>query len=508
MTLGERLYDILRNNGLRGLNSAPWSALAPSTRTLYEIAAGKWSEVPEGWPPGDWSDKRNPVGVSYVDVAIEEEAGWRAIAQTTGGLTRAAAERWAARFAWVFAGHPVQRPTIDREALAKVLRDTRHDGQEIAPWEEATEHQRERWFTVADEAIRLLTSDTPTEIEKLTRERDGARADLKRWQDKVERLEVLMDEHDAPPREGWSTYERVRWFIEKADFGSSIDVPSDDPRDHTLDRLDRISDEVIGWACNWPEGNQHHDRNAAAAKKVADSMSSRIEPGEGLTVELCIYAMLHHLRVSRDAAGHWQVIADVARQIDREYRGTGGPGMHDSDLVDVIAKMLRDFPKVARERNDFKRALDVALDDMKRAADELLIPIPEPGTDLARVLAANSILRRERDRAARERDEALRLQHQVDAANQELPKLDRRIKALEFSLKDTRLDRDAANLEARCRAAEVEILKGQLKVVEASNRAHVSTISCLEAERDRLEEKLDTTTLARIKARVKRVLHG
>ena len=42
---------------------------------------------------------------------------------------------------------------------------------------------------------------------------------------------------------------------------------------------------------------------------------------------------------------------------------------------------------------------DLLLSDIEEAAGELMIPIPEPGSDASKLMAANAIMRRQRDRA-------------------------------------------------------------------------------------------------------------
>lgn len=59
---------------------------------------------------------------------------------------------------------------------------------------------------------------------------------------------------------------------------------------------------------------------------------------------------------------------------------------------DYPGQLVRDVERLARER-------DAARADVIAAAGELLVPIPEPGSVLARLLSANAIMRRERDEA-------------------------------------------------------------------------------------------------------------
>ncbi len=64
-------------------------------------------------------------------------------------------------------------------------------------------------------------------------------------------------------------------------------------------------------------------------------------------------------------------------------------------VVDAVAGLIQAL-SAAREEASARRA------DLAAAAGELLVPIPPPGTDAARLLTANVLMRRERD-AAREK---------------------------------------------------------------------------------------------------------
>jgi hypothetical protein len=102
MTPGERLWNILNAECVR--LCAPWKAFAwaesPDLHRAYEAAAAKLSEVPE-------------------------------------------------------------HPAIDREALAKALRAARWIDSPPDPWDTTPDDVRAAWLAVADEAIRLLSANTP-----------------------------------------------------------------------------------------------------------------------------------------------------------------------------------------------------------------------------------------------------------------------------------------------------------------------------------------------------------
>lgn len=68
-------------------------------------------------------------------------------------------------------------------------------------------------------------------------------------------------------------------------------------------------------------------------------------------------------------------------------------------------KLARDASTAEHEAHEKTRAeRDRLLADLKAGAGELLVPCPEPGTDMARLVGANRLLRRERDAAREERD--------------------------------------------------------------------------------------------------------
>lgn len=56
-------------------------------------------------------------------------------------------------------------------------------------------------------------------------------------------------------------------------------------------------------------------------------------------------------------AQHWQDVSGVAREVIAQHRG--GPNlMADDDLVDVIARALKDFPGLVRERDRLQAVID------------------------------------------------------------------------------------------------------------------------------------------------------
>jgi hypothetical protein len=60
-----------------------------------------------------------------------------------------------------------------------------------------------------------------------------------------------------------------------------------------------------------------------------------------------------------------------------------------------------------KERDGLRAEVEQAREDMRIGAGECRVPLPEPGTDMARLLSANVLLRAERDALRAARDRAL-----------------------------------------------------------------------------------------------------
>jgi hypothetical protein len=89
-------------------------------------------------------------------------------------------------------------------------------------------------------------------------------------------------------------------------------------------------------------------------------------------------------------------ISDIRRLCDAvEYGEATAP----PDCDAMLARERQRYETIIRQLKSQVARYDA---DMKEAAGELLIPIPEPGTDAAKLLAANRLLRGERDRARAE----------------------------------------------------------------------------------------------------------
>lgn len=79
---------------------------------------------------------------------------------------------------------------------------------------------------------------------------------------------------------------------------------------------------------------------------------------------------------------------------------------HYECAVEHIRALEAELAEARRGLGDLREAsalqkaeLDEAQRDVAKAAGELLVEMPEPGTDMARVMIANSMMRRERDEA-------------------------------------------------------------------------------------------------------------
>lgn len=66
------------------------------------------------------------------------------------------------------------------------------------------------------------------------------------------------------------------------------------------------------------------------------------------------------------------------------------------------------------EIDRLERELSEAREDVVMASGELMIPMPKSGSDIARLLAANSIMRRQRDEAREQRDRLAELLLEAD----------------------------------------------------------------------------------------------
>jgi len=93
--------------------------------------------------------------------------------------------------------------------------------------------------------------------------------------------------------------------------------------------------------------------------------------------------------------------------LDSATGGTWFERVGSTDVVDVHGydfvrcDVAEDAAAIVALRNaapDLFAELRAAREDMKAAAGELLVRMPEPGTDMARLLLANRMLMRERDR--------------------------------------------------------------------------------------------------------------
>jgi hypothetical protein len=72
--------------------------------------------------------------------------------------------------------------------------------------------------------------------------------------------------------------------------------------------------------------------------------------------ELILRSGHHSIERIQASAQNWQAVATVAREVDAQHRP--GANMADDDLVDVIARALKDYPGLVQERDRLRAVLD------------------------------------------------------------------------------------------------------------------------------------------------------
>ncbi len=70
--------------------------------------------------------------------------------------------------------------------------------------------------------------------------------------------------------------------------------------------------------------------------------------------------------------------------------------------ADLNVSKINELQETVRQLRNDLFSLHEVTEDIALAAGELLIPVPVPGTDMSRVLIANVLMRRERDKAREE----------------------------------------------------------------------------------------------------------
>lgn len=85
--------------------------------------------------------------------------------------------------------------------------------------------------------------------------------------------------------------------------------------------------------------------------------------------------------------------------IEDEHEQEVGGETFSLEEAQFIVAMRNALPRLLAEHERLTR-------DVVEASGMLMVEIPEPGTDMAKVMRANAQMRRERDDARRERDEA------------------------------------------------------------------------------------------------------
>jgi HAMP domain-containing protein len=82
--------------------------------------------------------------------------------------------------------------------------------------------------------------------------------------------------------------------------------------------------------------------------------------------------------------------------------------------------LRKEVEELKKERDGMGEDLKIHTQDLQDAAGELMVSLPKPGTEAAKMLRANRLIRKERDEALREVGE---LQSQLNAAREENERL-------------------------------------------------------------------------------------
>ncbi len=118
-------------------------------------------------------------------------------------------------------------------------------------------------------------------------------------------------------------------------------------------------------------------------------------------------------------------------------------GMAPSGAVAALGICLDELAEMHAELAEARR-------DIEMAAGELMVAMPQPGTDMARVMLANAMMRRERDEARRERD---RLREAVEVLQTDVYNLTQKV------IPNIRKERDDAEAELAEVRREAERLR-------------------------------------------------
>ncbi len=236
-------------------------------------------------------------------------------------------------------------------------------------------------------------------------------------------------------REAWAEQEHLRELVERASAQVHAVAAERDAAEQRANRLaldinvrDAILDRAgakLGWPSGLSVASYWRDRMEAAV----DETAGRISKLENLVAQAReSYPRAEVLRML-DAAGVEGVgIVDRVRELvserdewkrAAEKREVDGAALSSRLRADKATERQR-AERAEQERDAALATVRTLNADIAAAAGELRVPIPTPGSDAARLLRANIILRQERDEARAER-RAARLDR--DAAEEKLAAL-------------------------------------------------------------------------------------
>lgn len=90
----------------------------------------------------------------------------------------------------------------------------------------------------------------------------------------------------------------------------------------------------------------------------------------------------------------WHLFDDKVYKVNPDRITEWGEPIDGADVV----KNGHTFADLQRMWEEAHRELAAARNDLVMAAGELMVPVPEPGSDMARSMAANVLMRAERDK--------------------------------------------------------------------------------------------------------------
>jgi len=96
-----------------------------------------------------------------------------------------------------------------------------------------------------------------------------------------------------------------------------------------------------------------------------------------------------------------EIEAAIAESRRRVAALCGKSGPLDRVVLEQIDRLLVAYGEVVDKNEELRARVEVLEGDVVAAAGELLVPMPSPGTEMARVLRANVLLRHERDQLQR-----------------------------------------------------------------------------------------------------------